>query len=107
MLRESLTPEILPRLQAFSPDLLIRRLIGSSDPSNFESSLRMAVLNYNLIPHLNLASVATQSHAMIGDIESVREMVLLTPGDPQTYWDDCFGSSRPPSSCTKFHAHSE
>src|ERR1035441_9726093 len=56
MLRESLTPEILPRLQAFSPDLLLRRLIGSSDPSNFESSLRMAVLNYNLIPHLNIAS---------------------------------------------------
>src|ERR1039458_1642807 len=96
MLRESLTPEILPRLRAFSPDLLIRRLIGSSDPSDSESSLRMAVLNSELVSNLYLASVTTQPHSMISDIESVREMALLTPSAPETHGHDRFGSLRAP-----------
>ncbi|MFZ3264615.1 MAG: hypothetical protein WA172_11500 [Terriglobales bacterium] len=52
----------------------------------------MAVLNYKLVPHLYLATVTTQPHAMIGDIESMREMVLLTPSDPEAHWYDRFGS---------------
>jgi hypothetical protein len=67
----------------------------------------MAVLNSELVPNLYLASVTTQPHTMIGDIESVREMALLTPGDPETHWHDRFGSLRAPSSCARFHIHSE
>jgi hypothetical protein len=86
LLREALTPEMLSRLQARSPDLLLRRLVASSDPSDSESSLRTAVLNYKLVPNLNLASVTTQPHTMVGDVESMREMALLTPSDPETHW---------------------
>jgi hypothetical protein len=107
LLGEPLTPEMLSRLQACSPDLLLRRLVASSDPSDSKSRLRTAVLNYKLVPNFNLASVTTQPHAMVGDIESMREMALLTPSDPETHWHNRFGSLRPPSSCTKFHAHSE
>lgn len=92
LLRKPLTPEMLPRLQALSADLLFRRRVASSNPSDLESSLRMAVLNYKLVPHLYLATVTTQPHAMIGDIESMREMVLLTPSDPEAHWYDRFGS---------------
>jgi hypothetical protein len=107
LLREALTPEMLSRLQARSPDLLLRRLVASSDPSDSESSLRTAVLNYKLVPNLNLASVTTQPHAMVGDVESMGEMALLTPSDPETHWHNRFRSPRPPSSCAKLHAHSE
>ena len=107
LLREALTPEMLSRLQARSPDLLLRRLVASSDPSDSESSLRTAVLNYKLVPNLNLASVTTQPHTMVGDVESMREMALLTPSDPETHWHNRFRSPRPPSSCAKLHAHSE
>ena len=105
LLREPLTPEMLTRLQALSPDLLLRRLVASSDPSDSESCLRVAVLNYKLIPNLYLASVTTQSHTMVRDIESMREMALSTSSDPETHWHDRFGSLRPPFPCTKFHAH--
>jgi hypothetical protein len=67
----------------------------------------MAVLDYKLVPDLYLASVTAQPHTMVGDIESMREMALLASSDPETHWDDRFGSLRPPSSCTNFHAHSE
>jgi hypothetical protein len=105
LLREPLTPEMLPRLQALSPDLLLRRLVASSDPNDSELCLRMAVLNYKLVPDLYFASVTTQPHTMISGIESVREMALLTPGDPETHWHNRFGSLRPPSSCATIHAH--
>ena len=107
LLGEPLTPEMLSRLQARSPDLLLRRLVASSDPSDSESSLRTAVLNYKLVPNLNLASVTTQPHTMVGDVESMREMAPLTPSDPETHWHNRFRSPRPPSSCAKLHAHSE
>jgi hypothetical protein len=76
LLREPLTPEMFSRLQALSPDLFLRRFIASSDPSDSELSLRMAVLNYKLVPNVDLASVTAQPHTMVGDIESMREMAL-------------------------------
>jgi hypothetical protein len=107
LLGKPLTPEMLTRLQALSPDLLLRRLVASSDPSDSESCLRVAVLNYKLVPNLYLASVTTQPHTMVRDIESMREMALLTSSDHDSNWHNRFGSPRPPSSCMKFHAHSE
>jgi hypothetical protein len=107
LLRELRTPELLSRLQALSPDLLLRSFIETSDPNGSELRLRMAVLNYELVPHLDLASVTAQPHTMVGDIQSMRGMDIFTPGDPETHWHNRFGSSRSPSSCTKFHAHSD
>ncbi|HYW39778.1 MAG TPA: hypothetical protein VE957_16825 [Terriglobales bacterium] len=56
----------------------------------------MAVLNFDLVSNLHLASATTQLHTMVADIESMREMAILTPGDPESYWHDRFGSLRPP-----------
>jgi hypothetical protein len=95
------------RLQALSPDLLLRSFIESSDPNHSKSSLRMAILNYNFVSNLYLTSVPSQPNTIISGIESMREMALLTPGDLETHWYDRFGSLRPSSSCRKFHAHSE
>ena len=95
------SPKVLFRLQALSPDLLQRQLIASSDPNDSEFSLRVAVLNYTLVPDLNLASVTTQPHTIVRDVESIGEMGIFTPGDPNSYWYDRFGSLRPPFACTK------
>jgi hypothetical protein len=46
----------------------------------------MVVLNYNLISNLHLASITTQLHTMAADIESMREMAIFTPGDPESHW---------------------
>jgi hypothetical protein len=56
----------------------------------------MAVLNYDLVSNLHLASITTQLHTMVAHIESMREMAILTPGDPESHWYDRFGSLRPP-----------
>src|ERR1035441_9155902 len=101
LLRKPLTPDLLSRLQALSPDLLLRGALASSDPCDSELCLLTAVLNYNLISDLHLASIATQLHTMVADIESMREMAILTPGDPESYWHDRFGSLRPPFACAK------
>ena len=47
LLRGLLTPEMLSRLQALSPDLLLRRALASSDPSHSELRVRLVVLNYD------------------------------------------------------------
>jgi len=48
---------------------------------------------------------------MVADIESMREMAILTPGDPESHWYDRFGSLRPPFAYAKSRhippAHSE
>jgi len=50
---------------------------------------------------------------VVADIESMREMAIFTPGDPESHWHDRFGSLRPPFPFAKsrnrgmFHAHSE
>jgi hypothetical protein len=61
----------------------------------------MAVLNFDLVANLHLASATTQLHPMVADIESMREMAIFTPGDPESYWHDRFGSLRPPFPCAK------
>jgi hypothetical protein len=60
-----------------------------------------AVLDYNLISNLHLASITTQLHTMVADIESMREMAILTPGDQELHWQDRFGSLRPPFAFAK------
>jgi hypothetical protein len=110
LLREPLTPDLLSRLQALGPDLLLRGAFASSDPSDPELCLLMAVLNFDLVSNLHLASATTQLHTMVADIESMREMAIFTPGDPESHWHDRFGSLRPPFPFPKsrmFHAHSE
>jgi hypothetical protein len=97
-LREPLTPEMLSRLQALSPDLLLRRLVASRDPNNLELSLSMAVLNNKFVPNLDLASITTQPHTVVGDIEGMREMAVFTAGDPEAHRHDRFGSFRTPLS---------
>ena len=101
LLRKPLTPDLLSRLQALSPDLLLRGALARNDPSDSELCLLTAVLNYNHISNLHLASIATQLHTMVADIESMREMAILTPGDPESYWYDRFGSLRPPFAYAK------
>ncbi len=86
MLRELGTPNLLSRLHALSPDLLLRGALASRDPSDSELCLRMAVLNYNLISNFHLASITTQLHTMAADIESMREMALFTAGEPESHW---------------------
>ena len=85
LLREPLTPELLSRLQALSPDLLLRGVLASGDPSDSELCLLTALLNYNLVSNLHLASITTQLHTMVADIESMREMAIFTPGDPESH----------------------
>src|ERR1022692_3383477 len=119
LLSKPLTPDLLSRLQALSPDLLLRGALASSDPCNSELCFFMAVLNYDLVSNLHLASITTQLHTMVADIESMREMAILTPGlpaiqsprdgypysrtpgDPESYWHDRFGSLRPSFACAK------
>ena len=96
LLREPLTPEMLSRLQALGPDLLLRGVLPSGDPSDSELGLRMVVLNYNLVSNLHFASITTQLHAMVADIESMREMDVFTSNDPESHWYNRFGSLRPP-----------
>jgi len=86
LLRELLTPEMLPRLQALSPDLLLGGALASNDPSDSEVGLRVVVLDYNLISNLQLASITTQLHAMVAHIESMREMDVFTSNDPESHW---------------------
>jgi hypothetical protein len=85
-LREPFTPEMFSRLQALSPDLLLRGALASNDPSDSELCLRMVVLNYNLVSNLHLASITTQLHTMVADIESMREMDVFTSNDPESHW---------------------
>src|ERR1035441_2467439 len=101
LLRKPLTPDLLSRLQAFSPDLLLRGALAIRHPFDSELCLFMTVLNYNLVSNLHLASITTQLHTMVADIESMREMDIFTPGDPESYWHDRFGSLRPPFACAK------
>ena len=86
LLRELRAPNLLSRLQALGPDLLLRGALASGDPSDSELGLRLVVLNYNLISNLHLASITTQLHAMVANIESMREMAIFTPSDPESHW---------------------
>ncbi len=95
LLREPFTPKMLSWLQALGPNLLLRRIVASSDPSDSESSLHMAVLNKKLVPNPYLAAVTTQSHTLVGDIESMREMALFTSSDPESHRYNRFSSLRP------------
>src|ERR1019366_3603377 len=51
-----------------TPDLLLRGALASSDPCNSELCFFMAVLNYDLVSNLHLASITTQLHTMVADI---------------------------------------
>jgi hypothetical protein len=63
--------------------------------------LAYGVLNYDLVSNLHFASETTQLHTMVADIESMREMAIFTPGDPESHWYDRFSSLRPPFPCAK------
>ena len=86
LLRELRAPNLLSRLQALSPDLLFRGALASGDPSDSELGLRLVVLKHNLVSNLHLASITTQLHTIVAHIESMREMALFTPGDPESHW---------------------
>jgi hypothetical protein len=85
-LGERRTPDVLFWLQALSPDLFLRGTLASSDPSDSELGVRLVVLNHNFVANFYLASATTQLHTMVADIESMREMDIFTPGDPDSYW---------------------
>jgi hypothetical protein len=63
--------------------------------------VRLVVLNHDLVANLYLASVTTQLHTTVADIERMREMDVFTPGDPDSYWYDRFGSRRLPFAFAK------
>jgi hypothetical protein len=100
-LGERRTPDVLFRLQALSPDLFLRGALASSDPSDSELGVRLVVLNHDLVANLYLASATTQLHTMVADIESMREMDIFTPGDPDSHWYDRLSSRRVPLAYTK------
>jgi hypothetical protein len=56
LLRELHTPDLLSRLQALGPDLLLRGALTSSDPNDSEMSSILAVVNFDLVSNLQLAS---------------------------------------------------
>jgi hypothetical protein len=95
LLRELHAPDLLTRLQALGPDLHLRGALRSSDPSDPELCLLIAVLNFDLVSNLHLASETAQPYPMVADVESMREMALFIPGSPDSYWHDGFGSFRP------------
>lgn len=92
LLRERCTPDVLFRLQALSPNLLLRAALASNDPSDSKVCVGLMVLNYNLVANLDLASATTQLHTIVADIEGMREMAVLSPGNPDSHWYDRFGS---------------
>ena len=47
LLSKPLTPDLLSRLQALSPNLLFQGALVSSDPSHSELRVRLVVLNYD------------------------------------------------------------
>jgi hypothetical protein len=61
----------------------------------------LAVVNFDLVSNLQLASETTQPHTVVADIQRVREMTLFTPSDPESHWHDRFGSLRSPFPCAK------
>jgi hypothetical protein len=63
--------------------------------------VRLVVLNHDLVANLHLASATTQLHITVADIESMRKMDIFTPGDPDSYWYDRFGSRRLPFAFAK------
>jgi len=110
LLRELRTPDPLSRLQALSPDLHPGRDLGGSDPCDSELRSRMVILNFDLVSDLDLTSAPAELHTMVANIESVREMAILIPPDPEAYGHDRFGSLRLPFCCARsrhVHAQSE
>src|SRR5208282_5477432 len=101
LLKKKLTPDLLFRLQALSSDLLLRGVLASGDPSDSKLCLLTVILNYKFVANLHLASIPTQLHTMVGDIESMREMDTFTPSNQELHWHDRFGSLRPPFPCAK------
>jgi hypothetical protein len=48
--------------------------------------------NFDLVPNLKLALATTELHTMIADIESMGEMAIFSPGNPESHWHDRYGS---------------
>jgi hypothetical protein len=48
--------------------------------------------NFDLVPNLKLALATTELHTMIADIESMGEMTIFSPGNPESHWHDRYGS---------------
>jgi hypothetical protein len=61
----------------------------------------MVILNLDLVANLHLTSAPAQLHTMVADIESMRQMAILTPCDPESHWHDRFGSLRLPFPYTR------
>jgi hypothetical protein len=92
LLGERRTPDLLSRLQALSPDLLLRGAFVRNDPCNSELCLLMVVLNLDSVSNFHLASATADLHAMVADIKSVGEVAIFIPGDPEAHWHDRFRS---------------
>jgi len=64
----------------------------SNDPRNSELCLLMVILNLDSVSYFHLTSATTKFHAMVADIEGMREMASCTPSDPNANWHDRLGS---------------
>jgi hypothetical protein len=62
------------------------------DPSNSKQCLIVAIVNLDAISDFHFASAAAEPHSPMADIESVNEMTVLAPNDPDADWHDRFGS---------------
>jgi hypothetical protein len=48
----------------------------------------VAIQNFDLVPNLKLALATTELHTMIADVESMGEMAIFPPGNPESHWND-------------------
>jgi hypothetical protein len=62
------------------------------DPRNSELCLLMVILNLDSVSDFHLPSATAKLHAMVADIEGMREMANCAPSDPDAHWHDRLGS---------------
>jgi len=52
----------------------------------------MVILNLDSVSDFHITSATAKLHAMVADIEGMREMAICTPSDPDAYWHNRLGS---------------
>lgn len=70
-----------------------------SDPSNSELCVLLAVLNFDQVADLHLGSATAELHTAVADVESMREMAVIAPRDPQSHWHDRLSPISVPFRC--------
>ena len=69
------------------------------DPNNPKQRVIVAIVNLDAVSDFHLASATAELYSIMADIESVNEMTILAPSNPDAYWHDGFGPLRPLFAC--------